>query len=315
VLSGPTGAWLAVYLKGFFMGAADAVPGVSGGTIALITGIYDRLVGAIARLGPGLVAEPGRLRTAEGRRSSLSRLRQMDLVFLLVLAAGILTAIVTVARLMAVALEDHPAPTYAVFFGLIAASAVVLYREVSVASPGRLVAAVSGFLLAFFLTGVTAEAGLPHSLPVIFASGFVALMAMILPGISGAFILLVLGQYHFLTTTLRDFTDGLVGLAGGGTAAGEIARPATVVIVFALGGVLGLLLMSRLVRWALEYHRAATLTFLVSLMVGALRLPVTQIARSTEDWTAGAAIVVGLAGVAGAALVLLLERWAGSLEY
>jgi putative membrane protein len=307
--------WLTVYLKGFFMGAADAVPGVSGGTIALITGIYDRLVAAIAGLGPGLLAEPRRLRSTQGRRGLAMRLRKLDLLFLIVLAAGILTAIVSVARLLAVALEDYPVPTYAVFFGLIAASAVVLYREVSVSTPRRMLAAVVGFTGAFVLTGITAEAGLPHSLPVIFASGFVALMAMILPGISGAFVLLILGQYPYLTGILRDFTDDLAALATGNGSVGPLLGPGIVVAVFAAGGLLGLLLMSRFVRWALEHHRPATLTFLVSLMVGALRLPGTRIVQATETWDAGAVAVIAGAAIAGAAAVLLLERWAGALDY
>jgi putative membrane protein len=193
-----------IYLRGLGMGAADAVPGVSGGTIALITGIYERLIGAITAV------DPGRIRTvlgglrAEGRPEALAALREIDTPFLLALGAGIATAIVTVLRVIAVLLETNPVETYGFFFGLIGASALVLYSHVSLATRGRQVAAAGGFLLAFLLSGYAAGA-LGSSLPVIFVAGGLAVSAMILPGVSGSLLLLMLGQYEYMSNAWRCY--------------------------------------------------------------------------------------------------------------
>src|SRR6056297_1717352 len=147
-----------IYLRGLGMGAADAVPGVSGGTIALITGIYERLIGAVTAVQPTRLRRIlGGLR-AEGRPDALAALRELDIVFLLALGAGIATAVVTVLRAISVLLETNPVETYGFFFGLIGASAVVLLGEVSLATRGRRAAAAAGFLLAFLLSGYAAGA-------------------------------------------------------------------------------------------------------------------------------------------------------------
>ncbi len=305
-------SWAGIYLRGLFMGSADAVPGVSGGTIALITGIYGRLIGAITGVGPWLVRDLPKLRDTGARRDYWRSLQRVDLAFLAVLGTGIVTAVITVARLLNAALEDYPAPTYAFFFGLIAASAYVLYHEVSLSTGGRIAAGVAGLSFGFVLTGITAEAGLPHNPLIIFGAGILALSAMILPGISGAFILLILGQYPYLTGKLEELTDGLAGLVSGG--GGPVLRPALVVAAFLSGGVVGLLSMSRFVKWALEHYRQATLTFLVSLMLGALRLPAQKVIDGTEAWSAGVIGVTLAAALVGAGLVLVVERLAGGIE-
>lgn len=296
------------------MGAADSVPGVSGGTIALITGIYERLLDAIAGVDAGLLSSLARVHTAEGRAEFTAQLREMDLGFLLVLGAGIATALVTMSRAVHIARVEYPAFTFAFFFGLIAASAVVLYKHVSVNTPGRLAAGVVGFALAFLLSGEV-TGSLPHSSPVLFVTGAIAISAMILPGISGAFLLLLLGQYGFLTGTLSKFVDALIALPSGGPL-DPVVEHGTVVVTFALGAGLGLLTISHVVTWALDNYRAATLTFLVSLMVGALRLPIEKILANTSDATSASAWVgVVLVAVIGGAAVLLVDRYTDDLEY
>src|SRR6056297_2129765 len=121
---------LSIYLKGVFMGAADAVPGVSGGTIALITGIYERLVGAIAAFDPHVLADLPRAYDPEARGRIADLLREMDVAFLAVLGAGVITAVVAVTGVILQVKESNPAMLYAFFFGLIAASAVALWSEV-----------------------------------------------------------------------------------------------------------------------------------------------------------------------------------------
>ncbi|MFB6129196.1 MAG: DUF368 domain-containing protein, partial [Salinigranum sp.] len=145
--------WLVVYLKGVCMGAADAVPGVSGGTIALITGIYERLIGAVTSITPARVWRVlSGVRPSE-RTEAVSSLFEMDGVFLFFLGAGIATAVVTVTRVLEVAINQVPVPTFGFFFGLIAASAVVLFGEVRFDTSGRIAAALAGFLLAFVVSG------------------------------------------------------------------------------------------------------------------------------------------------------------------
>lgn len=304
-----------IYLKGIAMGAADSVPGVSGGTIALITGIYERLISAIAAIDPRAARHLLRVHQTSGRRALKRRLLAMDVPFLVVLGSGVLTALVVVSRVMHVALADARALTFAFFFGLIAASAVVLYEHVSVGTPGRIAAAVVGFALAFLVSGVSAGSEASHALPFVFVAGAIAITAMILPGVSGAFFLVLLGQYDHLTTVLKRFVDRLLGLAVGDSTVADVFDLGTTVLTFGIGAILGLLAFARVVQWALSNYRAATLTFLVSLMVGALRLPAIEVLDNTAAWTPVTTVATLAAGGIGALAVLLLDRYTESLSY
>ncbi|MEF8905677.1 MAG: DUF368 domain-containing protein [Haloarculaceae archaeon] len=296
-----------IYLRGVAMGAADAVPGVSGGTIALVTGIYERLVTAITDLEPGLLSLLPRLHTASGRAELRRELAAMDLGFLVVLGLGVLTALVTVSRVLEVALEEFTALTFAFFFGLILASAVVLYGEVAVDTPRRATAALVGFLAGVVLTGEL-TAVLPTSPVVALLAGGIAVSAMILPGISGSFLLLVLGQYGYAVRSLSGFTDAVVAVDVAG-----LRTHGTVVLAFGIGGVAGLLTIARVIEYALDHHRAATVAFLVSLMVGALRLPVERVLASTGALDAEAVVGLVLAAVIGGALVIGVDRATGDI--
>ncbi len=306
---------LTIYLKGVCMGSADAVPGVSGGTIALITGIYERLISAVASFDPRIVPSILRAYDPDERAVVRGMLAEMDIPFLLALGAGIATAVVAVTGVVTWGSEHHPVILYGFFFGLIAASAVVLYNEVSVSTPGQVGAAIAGFALAFLIAGATESATGATPLPLVFVTGMVAISAMILPGVSGALILILLGQYNYLSNSLHGFKDALVGLADGGSVA-SVVTPGVVVVTFMVGALVGLLTISRIVSWALEHYRAATLTFLVSLMVGALRYPVEKtFSASSFAWTPailGGAVVAALIG--GAA-VLLLDYTTDDLDY
>ena len=305
--------WLSVYLKGVCMGAADSIPGVSGGTIALITGIYERLIRAIAAADPRILVQLFQAYDPEARANVVRLLERMDLPFLLALGAGIATAIVGITRLVLVAYEGYPGPTYAFFFGLIAASAVVLYRHVSLDTPARIGAAIVGFLLAFFVSGVSAS-GFPHSPLIIFLAGALAVSAMVLPGISGAFILLLLGQYTFMSDALHDFIDTIVALSSGGEFA-AVFEMAVTVVTFIAGALVGLLTFARVVDRALDRYHEATLAFLVSLMVGALRYPAEKVLATSNGWSASTVAAVLLAGLLGAAAVLVLDHYTDDLAY
>jgi len=305
-----------IYLRGLGMGAADAVPGVSGGTIALITGIYERLIGAVTAVRPARLRRIlGGLRP-ESRPDAIAALRELDVVFLLALGAGIATAVVSVLRAISVLLETNPVETYGFFFGLIGASAVVLFGEVSLATRGRQVAAAAGFLVAFLLSGYAAGA-LGSSLPVVFLAGAVAVSAMILPGVSGSLLLILLGQYERMSAALSRFTDTLVGLLDGG-GIDAVVDAGVPVVTFMAGGVVGLLTIAHSVRWALDRYREATLAFLVSLIVGALRAPVEQtsleLAATGTGWSTTVVGLFLLFAVVGAGAVLVVDRLAGGIE-
>lgn len=306
--------WLSIYLKGVFMGAADAVPGVSGGTIALITGIYERLVGAIAAFDPSVLADLPRAYDAEARGRIAAMLREMDVAFLLVLGTGIITAVVAVTGAVLAVKESNPAMLYAFFFGLIAASAVVLWGEVRLDSTGEVVAGVVGFVLAFLVAGISATTGVPHSPVVLFVAGAFAICAMILPGVSGSFLLILLGQYAFMSETLHEFIDVTIAFVRGGPLA-DVTGPLVSVVSFVAGAGIGILAFARVVQWALSNYHQITLTFLVALMVGALRYPGVVVIEETAAWTPTNAAAVLTAGLVGAFAVLLVDYYTDDLDY
>ena len=306
--------WFGVYLKGLAMGAADAVPGVSGGTIALIVGIYERLIRAVTALDPSVLRYVPRLNRRDARRDFFASLRAMDIWFLVVLGSGMVTAVVLLARLVQFALGTVRGPTFAFFFGLIGASAVVLGRLEWLRSPAHLAAGVSGGAFAFLIAGATGQGLVPHTIPVVFVAGVVAISGMILPGISGAFILLLLGQYDPITAALNGFIDGLIGLPTDGVTdvfLGDVA----VVVTFLAGALVGVLSISYVVRRALDTYRGLTLAFLVSLMIGALRLPVIEILADADGWSPTSTAGILLAATAGAVCVFVLDRYTKNLAY
>lgn len=307
--------FLGVYLKGFTMGTADVVPGVSGGTIALIVGIYDRLIRALTALDPRELTPVLRVHTEAGRTELLETLERMDVYFLLALGLGVASAIVALSRVMHAAVVNYPVPTYAFFFGLIAASAVVLYREIESWTPGRVLVSIIGIVLAFLVTGATATDA-SHGSLMIFVTGAVAICAMVLPGVSGAFFLIVLGQYEYLTGVLSEFVDGTIALVNGGSVT-TVLESGSVVAVFGVGAVIGLFTMAHTINVALARYRAATLAFLVSLMVGALRAPYVEITDPDHlGQTPGGSLEVAVvAGVFGCVAVLLVDRYTEDLEY
>jgi putative membrane protein len=308
--------WATLYLKGVAMGSADAVPGVSGGTIALIVGIYERLIAAVTAIDPDRIR-----RVLAGVRpanipDARAAFHEVDGAFLLVLGAGIGTAVIVVLSGVNYLLATRPVATYGFFFGLIAASAAVLLGGVALDTPRRKAAAVAGFLLAFLASGV-ASTGLGSSLPVVFVAGAVAVSAMVLPGISGSLLLVVLGQYEYMSGTVSRAVDGAIAVVtGDGTAVLRETLPT--VATFLVGGVVGLFTIAHTVRYALDRARSATLAFLVSLVVGALRAPLLEVSirlgESGESWRA-AAPRFAVAALAGAAFVFVLDRYSAAIEY
>jgi putative membrane protein len=304
---------LAVYLKGFAMGAAGTVPGVSGGTIALITGIYDRFIKALAQLDMEVVTLLGGLYKKENRTQFRERAEEMELVFLGALFAGFLSAVFTLARLITIALDTVPGPTFAFFGGLIGASALVLFDRRWLARPRHGIAAVVGFVVAFIIAGASGTGLLPETRLVVFFAAAIAISGMVLPGVSGSFLLLLLGQFEYITGTVSSFSGGIASLATGGSPGGLVAD-GSVLAVYAVGAVFGFLTTSRVVGRALDRYPGMTFAFLVCLMIGALRYPILKAGEHTEIAPRPLA-GVALAAVLGGALVLLVDQYTDDLEY
>ena len=237
-----------LYLKGLCMGAADVVPGVSGGTIALITGIYERLLAAIKSID---VRAARRLLTLDLK----SALSGMHARFLVVLLAGIATAIVSIARVMHYLLVHQPVFTWSLFFGLIAASILVVGRKVSGWQTGEALACAGGIAAAWIIVSLV-PVSTPEALWFVFLSGFIAICAMILPGISGAFILLILGKYAFITGALKNPV---------------LPENMLIITVFCAGCVAGILSFSRVLNFLLTRWHNVTMAFLTGLMAGSMK--------------------------------------------
>ena len=313
----PLRLWVKTFLIGLCMGSADAVPGVSGGTVALIAGIYERLIAAVTAVTPERAVHFCRaLLPVDGGtspRQAVAVLEEIDIWFLLALVAGVGVAVVAVTRIVHVASQNAPVVLYGVLFGLIAASAIILLRELSIRTEFQAAAGVVGFVVAFLLSGhiTFLERG---GLLVVFVAGAVAVSAMILPGISGSLLLVILGQYTRMSETLSNFIDALIGLVGGDPLAPAVEL-GTVVATFIFGGLVGLFTISRLIRRALDANRRATLAFLVALVVGALRAPITEL--STEygvTWSVEPITTFAVAAATGGVIVLVVDWYAVDLD-
>ena len=239
-------------LKGMAMGIAETIPGVSGGTIAFITGIYDNLLGSIKAF------KPSRIKTwkNQGLKAVWNEINGNFLVSLLGgMVIGIGIGIVAVEKL----LESYPPVVWAFFFGLIIASIIYVGKQVTKWNLGPIVSLLIGIAIAFGIT-LLPIGQVNENLGFVFLCGAIAVSALILPGISGSFILLIMGMYSYiLHDTLKQ--DLLTNH--------ESAALVTMV-VFGLGMIVGLVTMARFLTWALNKHNNLTLSLLTGFMIGAL---------------------------------------------
>ena len=237
-----------LWLKGVCMGSADVIPGVSGGTIALITGIYEDLIAALRSFDWTVVKK---ILALDFKAAAV----QVHARFLMVLFFGIITAILSLARLMNYLLHHQPVPTWSLFFGLIVASVLIVGKQVTGWSGKAGVCFVAGIISGSIIVNLI-PINTPDTLWFIFLCGFVAICAMILPGISGAFILLILGKYEFVTGTLRN---------------PFLLQNIIVIFVFCLGCLIGLGSFSRVLNYLLSRFHNLTLAFLAGLITGSLQ--------------------------------------------
>jgi putative membrane protein len=254
---------LSLILKGGAMGVAEVIPGVSGGTIAFISGIYERLLNAVKAFGPGLIGVH--------RREGLPGVwRAIDGVFLSLLLAGMAMGILVGVFGVSWMLEHYPPLIWAFFFGLILASILFMVRRIGQWRASEVGLFVLGAILAFGITMLTPASG-SEALWFVFLCGAIAISALMLPGVSGSFMLLVLGMYQFI---IQDTLKGLL--------VGFSLDKLLVLSVFALGCLAGVMTMSRLLSWTFKRYRSLTLATLTGFLVGSLNKVYPW--RNADDW-------------------------------
>lgn len=270
-----------IFLRGLFMGSADIVPGVSGGTIALITGIYERLIFAISSIKFSFIKPLLKGNLSEFKTKLIE---EIDFELFIPLALGIGIAFITLAKVISYLLDTHTAYTFSFFLGLILASAYILYTKLDDLNIKLIVITAIGIILSYIFVGLNPIAT-NHSLIVIFISGLIAICAMILPGISGSFLLLLLGQYQYMLNALNS-------------------KNLIEIFVFCIGALIGILGFSKLLNYLLEKYESATMAFLIGIMLGTLRLPVIKI---TENMT-GSWIVCVVLAIIAFVLIFVIEK-------
>lgn len=302
--------YLLLFAKGVAMGAADVVPGVSGGTVAFITGIYDELLRSLGSV-PSAALLLARGRITEGWRAANAN-------FLLVLLTGIGCSVLSLAGVITWMLEHQPIPVWSFFFGLILVSSHLIARQVQRWNWTRVVAFGLGAGLAWWIT-VAAPIQWGHDPLSLFVAGAIAICAMILPGISGSFLLVLMGLYSHVLGAVKNLDLG-------------------VLVIFAAGCLVGILSFARVLSWLLRRWRDLTLSFLMGLMLGSLNKVWPW--KQTLEWRSNSAgeqvplveqnllpdtfaeltghdpqlLLALLLAVAGVALVLLLEWLAARLS-
>jgi len=232
-----------VTLKGMAMGAADVVPGVSGGTIAFISGIYEELITSINNIDFSLIS----ILKKDGIKAVWNKVNGN---FLLALFLGIFISVLSLAKFLSWLLENEPILLWSFFFGLVVASIFFVGKEISKWTLGTVLILILGAALAFFITELPVSDN-SDSLPYLFLSGALAICAMILPGISGAFILVLLGSYKTILDAVHE-------------------RDIKIILTVGVGAIFGLLSFARLLKWMFNHYKNITLALLTGFILGSL---------------------------------------------
>ncbi len=306
-------SYLLVTLKGIGMGAADVIPGVSGGTIAFLTGIYEELLDSIKSLNSEAVKLlfTGRIKAFW---------KHINGNFLVSLILGIGISFMSLAKLMTYLMVHQPIPLWSFFFGLILVSAFMIFREINFRNFKNILSLIIG--IAFGATiCLISPAQTSNSLWFIFLCGAIAICAMILPGISGSFILLLLGKYQYMLTAINTLTDSSL--------ASQLSHQAIIiVIVFIAGAAIGITSFSHLLSWMLKKFYFITISFLGGLMLGSLvkvwpwqlqlesgvsrpALPNNELLDSLHSGHIGLALLFAAIGII---LILTIELTANKLK-
>lgn len=273
------------------MGICDLIPGISGGTIAFITGIYQRLIDAVKNFNLRL------LRSIFGGSKYEKKIcvQKLDLGFLITLIIGIVVAILLGSRLIKFLLENYFSFTLAFFIGLILASSKIIFDHIQNHKIKNVFFGMIGFLIGIgftFLVPVNIQPNIGYT----FLGGFFAVSAMFLPGISGAFILLIMGLYEFMINVLHNIPENF-----------------NFFIIFILGAILGAIVISRIISWLFKKDKCKTLYFLLGLVIGALGIPIKRIIQETV-FSASNIIFIIIFLIIGIILVSFVGRCRKRLE-
>jgi putative membrane protein len=292
-------------LKGVAMGAADVVPGVSGGTIAFISGIYQELIESINNVNFAAL----KIWKKEGFKSFWNHING---TFFLFLFAGIIISIASLAKIVTYFLEVHPVLIWSFFFGLIIASVWLIGKTIKKWTLGAVLMLLIGTLIAFYISSIESVATVDAKW-YIFLSGAIAICAMILPGISGSFILVLMGSYHLVLEAVKS-------------------RDLAVIALFAVGCLVGLLTFARLLKYLFHHFKEITIALLTGFMIGSLYKvwpwkikvgvePLVIHSNGKEDWMMSNVLPTNFDGdallwpaigcaIGGMLLILILERFA-----
>lgn len=304
-------------LKGLLMGAADVVPGVSGGTIAFITGIYEELIKTIDGLDLHVFKDFFKI----GIKNTFIK---YNLGFLLSLLAGIAISILSLSKLITYLLHNFPVLVWSFFFGLVLASVLYIGKQITKWNLAVIIAIIIGTAISYYIT-IAEPLGSPDSWWYIIFSGFIAIIAMILPGVSGAFLLLLLGSYKTVLGSISGFLEAI--LAGDWTAAWDYFVN---LFLFAIGCIVGLKVFSKILTWLFENQKNLTLALLTGFMIGSLNklwpwkeviktridshgveVPFLEKSISPSSFNGDPQILyVILLTITGFLLILALEKWA-----
>lgn len=269
-----------IFLRGMLMGMSDIMPGISGGTIALITGIYDKLIKSISNI-KLMFLKPLFKGDINGFKVQL--MEEVDFEFFIPLALGMAIAMILMAGIINYLLGNYAAFTYSFFAGLILASIFILYKQLEAFNIKTIAVTIIFTILAYIFVGLNPMQA-SHSLPILFISGFIAICAMLLPGISGSSLLLLLGQYEYMINALHQISI-------------------IEIVVFLVGAVLGFMSMSRIIKYMLENHKEFTVATLIGIMLGSMRIPAQHITSAPLT-----ALPICLAiGIIAMAIVLYVE--------
>lgn len=246
-----------ITLKGIAMGAADVVPGVSGGTIAFISGIYQELIDSINKVDFSFFL-------TWKKESFQAAWQKINGSFLLSLIIGIAISILSLAKVITHLLKNEPIAVWSFFFGLVISSIVFVGKQITEFSFKNIFALMIGTVISFYIT-IAEPTASPDSYFYLFLSGFIAIIAMILPGISGAFILLLMGSYEIVMHTINQFREAVFKLD-----LFMLWSAISKILVIGLGAILGLKLFSKILHWMFDQYKNLTLALLTGFMLGSL---------------------------------------------
>ncbi len=284
-----------IFLKGFLMGICDLIPGISGGTIAFITGIYTRLINAVKSFSPKLFYDILTYPVNRKKDSLREGIKKLDLIFLLILVMGIISAFLTGSRTIKFLLEEYLAYTLSFFVGLILASSKTIFEHIENHSIKNILFCFLGLILGLTFS-ILGHLTVRPSLGYVFLGGFCAVSAMFLPGISGAFILLIMGLYEFMIGVLNDIRGNI-----------------SYFLIFIAGALLGAFSISRIISFLFKKNRCRTLYVLLGLVIGALSTPLKKII-ATAPFRMSDVFIMVFCFLLGVSLVVLMGSYRKAYE-